>query len=129
MTRLTHNAEHDEGAAFSPDGTMIVYSGGSEDQHGDIKVMTAQGEYVKQLTDFEGRDESPDWQPIPAPRTTRECASPARSAGRDLRSRRLSCPNARRLVRSWMTGRLTPSRRLEVSVEDFGGTHRVILTR
>ena len=129
VRQLTHNAEHDEGPAFSPDGTMIVYSGGRDDQHGDIRVMTTDGELVSRLTDFDGRDESPDWQPIPAPRTTRYCASPGRLAGRDVRTRRMSCRTARRLICRWISGRLTSSGRFVVRVDDFGGTHRVLISR
>ncbi len=69
--RLTSNALHDEGPAWSPDGALLAYSSGVDNNHADTKVMTAAGTFVRQLTDFEGRDESPDWQPIPAPPTKR----------------------------------------------------------
>lgn len=129
LAQLTRNAEHDEGPAFSPDGTMLVYSGGPDDQRGDIKVMTLEGELITQLTTFAGRDESPDWQPIPAPRTTRECEAPPQLAVRELRSRRLSCAKALKLARRWVEGRLTGSRCYAAQVDDFGGTDRVLLTR
>ncbi|CAA9463123.1 MAG: tolB protein precursor, periplasmic protein involved in the tonb-independent uptake of group A colicins [uncultured Solirubrobacteraceae bacterium] len=129
VRQLTSNAEHDEGPAFSPDGTMLVYSGGRDEQHGDIRVMTTAGVFIRQLTDFDGRDESPDWQPIPAPSTTRNCQSPADLVGRDLRSRGMPCRKARRLVVRWLEGKLLDHPRTQVRVDAFGGTDRVIITR
>lgn len=65
--QLTHNTAHDEGPAWSPDGTMLAYTSGPDDFHGDIHVMTATGTHLRQLTFYPGRDESPDWQPVQAP--------------------------------------------------------------
>jgi TolB protein len=72
-TQLTYNARYDEGPAWSPDGTLLAYSSGGDNEHLDINVMTAAGAYLRRLTDYPGRDESPDWQPIPAPPTDRRC--------------------------------------------------------
>ena len=71
--------------------------------------MTADGRGVRRLTSFAGRDESPDWQAIPAPRTDRRCGDIAAS-GRgayDVRraGRGLGCAQARALVRRWVQAR------------------------
>lgn len=129
LEQLTHNSDHDEGPAFSPDGEMIVYTGGPDDQQGDIRVMTVDGELVRQLTDFPGRDESPDWQRIPAPETTRSCGDRPRFGLREIRTRRLPCAVGRSLIRRWLHDRLFPRRRFDVEVADFGGTERVVITR
>jgi Tol biopolymer transport system component len=130
-TQLTHNALHDEGAAWSPDGTMLAYSSGTDNDHVDINVMTAEGVHLRQLTDFEGRDESPDWQPIPAPDTDRRCGDVAADGPLDVRAagRRLRCRKARRLARSWWRrDRPDRIRGYDVATEDFGGLVRVLLT-
>ena len=41
-TMLTDNTLHDEGPAWSPDGTMLAYSSGADNDHLDINVMTAE---------------------------------------------------------------------------------------
>jgi hypothetical protein len=96
--QVTHNALHDEGPAWSPDGTMLAYSSGADDLHLDINVMTTGGMHVRRLTDYEGGDESPDWQAIPAPRTKRRCGdvSAFGALARDVRAsgRGLSCVKA-----------------------------------
>jgi Tol biopolymer transport system component len=136
--QLTHNALHDEGPAWSPDGTMLAYSSGADDLHLDINVMTTRGMHVRRLTDYEGGDESPDWQTIPAPRTKRRCGDLPGSAAlaRDVRAsgRGLSCPKAFALAARWL--RLgAPGKgphRLKgytAEVEGFGGIWRVVLTR
>ena len=127
--QITHNALHDEGPAWSPDGSMLAYSSGPENLKLDINVMTAEGAHLRTLTDFAGRDESPDWQPIPAPDTDRRCGDIADGGPLDVRAagRGLRCRKARRLARAWWhQDRL---RRYEVATEDFGGIERVILTR
>ena len=129
-TQLTHNARHDEGAAWSPDGTMLAYSSGADNNHVDINVMTAHGVHLRQLTDYEGRDESPDWQPIPAPDTDRRCGDVAAGGPLDVRAagRGLRCRRALRLAVRWWRhpDRL---RGYDVATEDFGGIVRVVLTR
>jgi hypothetical protein len=60
---------------------MLAYSSGADDLHLDINVMTTRGMHVRRLTDYEGGDESPDWQMIPAPRTKRCCGDLTGAAG------------------------------------------------
>ena len=99
---------------------MLAYSSGMDNDHVDINVMTAAGVHLRTLTDYAGRDESPDWQPIPAPDTERRCAG-------DVRAAEVRCRKALRLAARWAEGdRL---RRWDVEAEDFGGVTRVILTR
>jgi dipeptidyl aminopeptidase/acylaminoacyl peptidase len=124
-TQLTDNALHDEGPAWSPDGTMLAYASGADNLHLDVHVMSAAGVHVRTLTDFEGRDESPDWQPIPAPDADRRCGSTrgaddVRSAGRGL-----PCRRALALAARWSAGERVEG--LRAKVTDFGGTLRVVL--
>jgi Tol biopolymer transport system component len=127
--QITHNALHDEGPAWSPDGSMLAYSSGPENLQLDINVMTTEGVHLRTLTDFAGRDESPDWQPIPAPDTDRRCGDIADGGPLDVRAagRGLRCRKARRLARAWW--RQDRLGRYDVATEDFGGIERVILTR
>jgi TolB protein len=136
-TQLTHNALHDEGPAWSPDGTLLAYSSGADDGHLDVNVMTAAGVHVRRLTDYAGRDESPDWQPIPAPPTDRRCGDLAETGpgARDVRAAGdgLSCEKALELAASWPESEKTASRPAKIKgfdaeVTDFGGTQRVVLT-
>jgi TolB protein len=124
-TQLTHNALHDEGPAWSPDGTMLAYASGPDNTHLDIHVMSAAGVHLRRLTDDEGRDESPDWQAIPAPDSDRRCGSA--DGARDVRAagRALSCRKALRLAARWAEGREDG---VAAAVTDFGGTLRVLLT-
>ncbi len=135
--QLTHNALWDEGAAWAPDGTMLAYSSGTDNDHLDINVMTAAGVHLETLTDYPGHDESPDWQPIPAPPTDRRCGGLAdRGPGvRDVRAAGdgLSCEKAIELAARWQadTQRAKQSTSLEgfdAAAEDFGGVLRVVLT-
>ena len=93
---LTFNAAHDEGPAWSPDGRLLAFTSGPDNLHGDIHVMTDRGRVLRRLTDFDGRDESPDWQPIPAPRTDRRCGdvSHGGALARDVGPRDGACPAA-----------------------------------
>jgi Tol biopolymer transport system component len=127
--QITHNAIRDEGPAWSPDGTMLAYSSGLDDLHLDINVMTTEGVHLRTLTNFAGRDESPDWQTIPAPDTDRRCGDIADGGPLDVRAagRGLRCRKARRLARAWW--RQDALRHYDVATEDFGGIERVILTR
>jgi hypothetical protein len=114
---------------------MLAYSSGPTNATVDINVMTATGVHLRTLTDYAGRDESPDWQPIPAPDTDRRCGDLAatiaegptdvRAAGRGMR-----CRKALRLATLWSTGeRPKRLRKWEVETEDFGGVTRVVMTR
>ena len=135
--QITYNSVHDEGAAWSPDGTMFVYAGGPDNDHVDINVMTAAGVHLRRLTDYEGRDESPDWQPIPAPDTDRRCGDlAADGAGvRDVRAagEGLSCEKALKLASTWSPSERAGNRPNKVEgfdaeTEDFGGVLRIVLT-
>jgi hypothetical protein len=133
-TQLTHNALHDEGPAWSPDGgRLIAYTSGVDNEHGDTHVMTAAGEHLRRLTSFLGLDESPDWQATPAPSTTLRCGDAARHAGaHDVRARgsALPCPGARALARRWIAaGQPRRISRFAVQVRDYGGVRRVVMTR
>ncbi|MEY2513680.1 MAG: hypothetical protein QOJ89_1038 [bacterium] len=132
--QLTHNALHDEGPAWSPDGRLLAYTSGRDDTHGDIHVMTAGGRHLRALTSFTGADESPDWQAITAPHTARRCGDLAtRGAGaRDVRAigRGLACPAARALARRWSAaGGAARVGGFRVEAIDFGGVRRVVLRR
>jgi TolB protein len=133
-TQLTHNAAHDEGPAWSPDGRLLAYTSGPDDQHGDIHVMTAAGRELRRLTSYANADESPDWQAIPAPRTDARCGGLVRTGpgAYDLRraGRGLACADARRLVRRWLAAhRPRHVRGYTATVTDFGGLRRVALRR
>ena len=56
---------HDEGPAWSPDGTMIAFTSERSDLSGDIWIMQADGSDPRRLTTTPVLDESPDWQPLP----------------------------------------------------------------
>lgn len=132
--QLTRNAVHDEGPAWSPDGRLLGYTSGPDDEHGDIHVMTAAGRHLRTLTSYSGADESPDWQAIPAPRTARRCGDlVTRGRGaRDVRAigRGLRCAQARALARRWVrAGRPERVRGYRADSDDFGGLRRVALTR
>lgn len=130
-TQLTHNALHDEGPAWSPDGgRLIAYTSGVDDAHGDTHVMTAAGQHLRRLTFFPGLDESPDWQAIPAPRTERRCGDAARHVGaHNVRARGLPCPGALALARRWVrAGQPRRIGRFAVQVRYFGGVRRIVMT-
>ena len=67
--RLTHNQENHLDPAWSPDGQVIahyVWDGILEGKlHGTIHLMTADGRYLKQLSDVhDARDYQPDFSPV-----------------------------------------------------------------
>jgi TolB protein len=133
VVQLTRNADHDEGPAWAPDGSMLAYTSGPDDLHGDIHVMTAAGVHLDRLTSYAGRDESPDWQPIPAPDTERRCGDLG-AGPRDVRAAGpgLACEQALELAGRW-TGEARPGGRpdkvagFDAEVADYGGTLRVTL--
>ncbi|HWM11683.1 MAG TPA: hypothetical protein VNO82_20160 [Solirubrobacteraceae bacterium] len=128
VTQLTRNAIRDEGPAWAPDGTQIAYTSGLDNTLGDINVMTAAGVHLRRLTDFDGADESPDWQAIPAAETDRRCGDTAPATDVRAAGRGMYCWKARRLAARWSErGRPDAIRRFDAHVEDFGGTLRVEL--
>lgn len=133
-TQLTHNSIHDEGPAWSPDGRLLAYTSGPDDDHGDIHVMTSTGRVLRRLTTHPNADESPDWQAIPAPRTEARCGDAVQRdrGARDVRraGRGLSCAQARALARRWVQARWPRRvRGYTVTSKDFGGVRRVVLRR
>jgi Tol biopolymer transport system component len=131
VTQLTRNeGVWDEGPAWAPDGEQIAYTSGPDNTHGDINVMTAGGVHLRRLTDFEGADESPDWQAIPAADTDRRCGDSGAAVDVRAAGRGLPCAKATRLAKRWSERGMPPSmRRFDVLVDDFGGTLRVELVR
>ncbi len=131
--QLTRNALHDEGPTWSPDGgRMLAYTSGADNTHGDINVMTATGRHLRRLTSYDGIDESPDWQAVPAPKAARRCGDIAARGIRDVRARGtgLRCPGALTIARDWAkTNRPGAIHRFAVRVKGFGGTQRVVMTR
>ena len=90
--RLTHNKEHHGSPAWSPDGRIIAYhvaDGRWPDQY-TIHLMTADGKYLRQLSDDHGAgDFGPDISPLglavsPASKTTTTWGRLKKSAS-DLR--------------------------------------------
>ncbi len=65
--RLTHKHENHGEPAWSPDGRTIAYviSGNNFPFKSTIHLMTADGKYLKQLSDVHnGSDNSPDFRPV-----------------------------------------------------------------
>ena len=60
--QLTDNSTHDEGPAFSPDGTQIVFTS-ERDGNSEIYLMNADGTNQHRFTNDAALDESPDWGP------------------------------------------------------------------
>ena len=90
--RLTHNKEHHGRPAWSPDGRIIAYDvvDGIWPDQATIHLMTADGKYLRQLSDDRGaRDLGPDISPLglavsPASKTTTTWGRLKKSAS-DLR--------------------------------------------
>ena len=66
LKKLTHNQENHRGPAWSPDGEAIAYASSDEFLFGaKIHLMTADGEYLKQLSKVrDGTDYQPDISPL-----------------------------------------------------------------
>ena len=65
--RLTHNQEHHSQPAWSPDGQTIAYVMSNDIFFGGatIHLMTADGKYLKQLSDVhDAHDYQPDFSPV-----------------------------------------------------------------
>jgi TolB protein len=65
VTRLTRTKAVESDPAWSPDGTLVVYSrteSSREKSPSSVWVMTAQGENQKPLAE---KAAEPDWQPLP----------------------------------------------------------------
>ena len=131
VTQLTRNdSVRDEGPAWAPDGEQLAYTSGPDNTRGDIHVMTAGGIHLRRLTEFEGADESPDWQAIPAAETDRRCGDVALATDVRAAGHGMPCAKARRLAERWSERQMPPAiRRFEARVDDFGGTLRVELLR
>ena len=90
--RLTHNKEHHGRPAWSPDGRIIAYdvADGKWPDQATIHLMTADGKYLRQLSDDHGAgDFDPDISPLglavsPASKTTTTWGRLKKSAS-DLR--------------------------------------------
>ena len=63
IARVRSEFDHCACAAWSPDGTQIVYEAAEAGGKPDIWVMDADGTARMQLTDHPARDENPDWSP------------------------------------------------------------------
>ena len=66
LKRLTHNQENHRGPAWSLDGQLIAYASSEAFLLGaKIHLMTADGKYLKQLSDdHDGIDYQPDFSPV-----------------------------------------------------------------
>ena len=65
QVRLAHNEENHWGPTWTPDGQAIGYFLGDWDTHGTIHLMTADGGYIRQLSDGDNtRDFEPDISPL-----------------------------------------------------------------
>ena len=65
LQRLTHNEENHWAPAWSPDGRIIAYYVWDGNLHGTIHLMTADGRYIRRLSDaHDSRDFDPDISPL-----------------------------------------------------------------
>ena len=79
--RLTHNQTHHYHPTWSPDGKRIAYASSNNNQNfflnAKIHLMTADGKYLKQLSDVhDGLDFKPDFSPV-GPTVSPTAVSPA----------------------------------------------------
>jgi dipeptidyl aminopeptidase/acylaminoacyl peptidase len=102
---------HDEGPAWSPDGTMIAFTSQRSDPKGDIWIMQADGSDPRRLTTNVIVDESPDWQPIPfsvgaADESPQPCGDLSLLPGgvSSIASVATPCRTARRVAERWTPG-------------------------
>ncbi len=112
VTRLTADPPeapvHDEGPAWSPDGTMLAFTSERADPQGDVWVVRRDGSHPRRVTTSAVLDESPDWQPIPfAPSLRHRPAEPCgdlshRPGGvSSIVATGVTCAQARRVARRW----------------------------
>ncbi len=103
---------HDEGPAWSPDGTMIAFTSERSDLFGDIWTMHADGTDQRRLTENVILDESPDWQPIPFSVGARD-RGPTQACGdlsllpggvASIAAVKAPCETARRVAERWDPG-------------------------
>jgi hypothetical protein len=95
---------HDEGPAWSPDGTMIAFTSGRADPNGDIWIMRADGSDPRRLTTNSILDESPDWQPIPfSDEPVQACGVLSLRPGgvASIAAVKAPCETARRVAERW----------------------------
>ncbi len=99
---------HDEGPAWSPDGTLISFTSERADPKGDVWIMHADGSNPQRLTTNSILDESPDWQPIPF--SVGEANQPAHACGdlsfapggvASIAAVKTPCETARRVAGRW----------------------------
>jgi dipeptidyl aminopeptidase/acylaminoacyl peptidase len=102
---------HDEGPAWSPDGTMIAFTSERADPAGDVWIMRADGADPQRLTANDILDESPDWQPLPfsvgAPGRARvACGDLSLLPGgaASIVAAGVRCARARKVVAAWVPG-------------------------
>ena len=130
VLQLTSDARgapvHDEGPAWSPDGTMIAFTSERADPSGDVWVMQADGSEQRRLTTTPVLDESPDWQPLPfsvgaADARARACGDLSLAPGgvSSLAVVELGCPEARAIAGRWSAGKRLPGLRCTRTPHSF----------
>jgi hypothetical protein len=121
VRRLTDNTIHDEGPAWSPDGTRMAFTSGPDNLNGDIWVMNADGTDKLRLMNVPGRDESPDWQPIPHAGDYASCGDVTHVGGGAYSVKRagegLDCDKAHEVAARWSDDALADRR--DDSIEGF----------
>jgi hypothetical protein len=64
LRRLTADPAHDEGPAWAPDGTRLLFTS-ERTGNSDIWMMAPDGSGPQPVTTAPTLEESPDWRPIP----------------------------------------------------------------